>query len=610
MDRHTLEAIKAHHARFVADVEKEVRFLKDKEMPELTEELFALYEQTGNRLIYEEKYFERRKFFVAYSLYCCWHRSRRELERLEAILLELCRETTWALPAHVDRSTEGWENTVDLFAAETAQGLAHVLHLLGDSLHSETVRRVKEEILRRVLRSYIDTPYGFWRFENMENNWAAVCLGCLGSAALYACDDAALTEQILARIEVYLPKYLAGMCEDGTCPEGVSYFTYGMVFYTGYARQLFSHTEGQIDLMAGEKMEKIARFQQAVYLPGGVTVSFSDGSRRDAFRLGLTAYLYGRIPGVSIPDIGSAMHFHSDHCYRFLANYQDDVWVRELIEQEEARQKETEKNTSEAGASLNGEGPVPEFKASGKDFLSAQSGLMDFTVLPDAQWAIWKKDEVGIAFKGGHNDEPHNQNDVGSFLFAADGEIFLTDLGSGEYTKDYFEPDRRYQILCNRSFGHSVPILQGREQAAGNAYRADSFTFDRAGWAEISFSGAYGMGKETRLTRRAESPGTEKGLRITDTLTVIDALPSSEASFEENLVTQIRPRLEGSRILLEGEKGDVSLTVEGLRGDVSVIEEVFRNHSGKDEPVWLIRFAVNTEGGRGTCRIRAEYRRK
>ena len=69
MDRHTLEAIKAHHARFVADVEKEVRFLKDKEMPELTEELFALYEQTGNRLIYEEKYFERRKFFVAYSLY-------------------------------------------------------------------------------------------------------------------------------------------------------------------------------------------------------------------------------------------------------------------------------------------------------------------------------------------------------------------------------------------------------------------------------------------------------------------------------------------------------------------------------------------------------------
>ena len=38
-------------------------------------------------------------------------------------------------------------------------------------------------------------------------------------------------------------------------------------------------------------------------------------------------------------------------------------------------------------------------------------------ILPDAQWSICRsRHGAGMAAKGGHNGEPHNHNDVGSFF--------------------------------------------------------------------------------------------------------------------------------------------------------------------------------------------------
>ncbi|MBQ7839202.1 MAG: hypothetical protein IJ390_01745 [Lachnospiraceae bacterium] len=189
-------------------------------------------------------------------------------------------------------------------------------------------------ILDRLLDSYMEKPKGQWRWESFYNNWVAVCAGCLGSMALFLLDDDKEKQQaIVNRVCETLPDYLAGMYEDGTCPEGMSYFTYGMTFYTGFARQLYEHTNGKIALMDSKKVRAIARFQQKCYLPGKNTVSFSDGARSDRFRLGLTCYLAKCIDGVEIPDISAAMDFESDHCYRFMGNWQDDAWVQEYLQE-------------------------------------------------------------------------------------------------------------------------------------------------------------------------------------------------------------------------------------------------------------------------------------
>ena len=63
-------------------------------------------------------------------------------------------------------------------------------------------------------------------------------------------------------------------------------------------------------------------------------------------------------------------------------------------------------------------------------------------------------------------------------------EQLITDLGAGEYTKEYFSTGR-YQILCNSSLGHSVLVISGELQKEGKQYRASEFTSDGRGFTRV-----------------------------------------------------------------------------------------------------------------------------
>jgi hypothetical protein len=94
----------------------------------------------------------------------------------------------------------------------------------------------------------------------------------------------------------------------------------------------------------------------------------------------------------------------------------------------------------------------------------------------EMQWMIARdrpEDPYGLvlAAKGGHNGEMHNQNDVGTIIVHLNQESVIADLGRGRYTRDYFGP-RRYDHLANSSLGHSVPVPNGRAQAAGAEFAA------------------------------------------------------------------------------------------------------------------------------------------
>ena len=105
-----------------------------------------------------------------------------------------------------------------------------------------------------------------------------------------------------------------------------------------------------------------------------------------------------------------------------------------------------------------------------------------------------------MAAKGGNYGESQNHNDVGSFLYLAGDEMLLTDLGAGEYTRDYFG-EKRYDILCNHSFGHSVPVIDGKGQKEGTEYACSHFEADGSGRTVISFGQAYGTERVKSLTR-------------------------------------------------------------------------------------------------------------
>lgn len=560
---------KTYLQKFWNEIQQAGDILRNQEPPSLSEDAFFLFEKTGNRLAYETIYFTRRKYLTVFGILSEFGKKDADIKALNQIILSICKERFWALPAHVDFSRLD-EKTIDLFAAETAQSLAELLLIMGDRLPSETVALAQTQIMDRVLAPFCTSavPYSWW--ETDRCNWSAVCAGSIGIAAI-AMDKmgrlpAAWKEPCIKRVCNALSCYLDGMERDGTCTEGLGYFSYGMSYFTAFAELLYKETNGTVNLMAQPVCKELAAFQAKCYFGNGLSLSFSDSDCHEHFLPGLTAYLVHCFPDAGTPDYASARTFEDDACYRWLTNERTIRWLIEY------------------GSSV----PKPD----------AERTSSSCALLPCAQWLIWKnQDGNGFAAKGGHNGENHNHNDIGHFLCAWQGELLLTDLGAGEYTKDYFH-EGRYQILCNRSLGHSVPLINDCEQCAGSTCRADDFSWDNEKkQLTISFAGAYPAGTLDKLTRviTGESANAEMVLSITDTF-----LASGQtAKITENLITPFRPEIvqntDEIQVLIKGEKGTCMITSDTLwhcPEQIRILPKEHFLHDGTKTIVYLIQWEL------------------
>ena len=574
---------KTYLQNFWNEIQQAGNILRNETPPELTEDAFFLFEKTGNRLVYENAYFTRRKYLTVFGILSEFGKNEADIEALNQIILSICKERFWALPAHVDFSHLD-EKTIDLFAAETAQSLAEILLIMGDRLPHETVALAQAEIMNRVLTPFCTSafPYSWW--ETDRCNWSAVCAGSIGIAAI-AMDKmgrlpAAWKEPCIRRVCNALSCYLDGMEQDGTCTEGLGYFSYGMSYFTAFAELLYQNTNGTVNLMAQPVCKELAAFQAKCYFGNGISLSFSDSDCHEHFLPGLTAYLVHCFPDTGTPDYASARTFEDDACYRWLTNERTIRW---LIQYGGQNTIKTDNTNSCA-------------------------------LLPCAQWMIWKnQDGNGFAAKGGHNGENHNHNDVGHFLCAWQGELLLTDLGAGEYTKDYFN-EKRYQILCNRSLGHSVPLINDCEQCAGSDYHADVFLWDyEKKQLTISFADAYPKGCIDKLTRVITSASPDTGM----TLSVTDIFLASgqTAKIVENLITPFQPEVIQStdkiQVLIRGENGTCTITDNALwhcTKQIQILPKEHFLHDGTKTMVYLIQWEVPVEPHQKTqCCIQIQF---
>ena len=545
--------------------------LLEKEMPKLTEELFSLYETTGNRILYENEYFIRRKFLATFGMAVLINREKKALSqarlvaKLEAIMKEICEEECWALPAHVNRvSDENWRITVDLFSSETAQTLSEYRSLLEEELSEEVKNTIAQNVIKRVLNPYYQSSFPYASWETCETNWNAVCLGSIGSASMYLMEKGEELEQCLDRICHSITHYVDGFEEDGTCLEGLSYFTYGMTYYIGFMEQLYRHSEGKKDYFQQEKLEKMACFQQKCYFNESLSVCFSDGNDKDRFRVGLTSMLAMKYKNCEFPPMKLAADFNAEYCYRSMGLYRDYAWTKEYLAFLEKEEKRSLEQTEDSLCTTHQ------------------------YVLPDAQWSIYQaKNSVGCAIKGGHNAEPHNHNDIGSFFYCIEDEMFLADLGAGEYTKQYFGEDR-YEILCNRTLGHNVLLINGKEQEAGDSFRAESFRTEEPYKTVISFASAYESGLLTSLQRTFQCNEESGVVEVTDSFT----RSNQTMSITENLITDKKVRIENHTIFLEGEKHNCMISIKECETEIQLIKEIHMDHYGAPKEVTLMQWDV------------------
>ena len=457
-------ALFARHHEALKAIETRARKSAAEPIPTLPFSLHRLFEDTGDRKLFEAPYFARRRALADYEvcLLAGLDADGSIAAALGDLLWAICDEYSWALPAH-QTLRRPRPIIIDLFAAETGMYLAEALHLVGDQIDKRVADRCRDEIRRRILDSFLGNyPVEWW--ERGTNNWGAVCACSVGIAFLYEEGDPARRTAALTRVLATMDAFLSSFPPDGTCMEGSGYWEYGFGFFSLFADFVHQYTGGAADLFDDPRARRIALFPQNTALSPTRTVSFADGGRFASSGSPAKIILHRHY--------GESVRLGSSNLAE--PSYKPSLLLRSLL-------------WADPG--------------------TIEPPLADRTIfLPDAQWLVVRRAPFAFAALFGNNGAPHNHNDIGSFLLV-DGEAEgPMDLGSGEYTRQYFSAER-YSILCNGSQGHSVPIIGGNYQKDGMRFAAREVSFaERDGLVLFSadIAGAYDLAGLASLVRAFE----------------------------------------------------------------------------------------------------------
>ncbi|GGD81388.1 heparinase II/III domain-containing protein [Paenibacillus nasutitermitis] len=559
---------------------------------------FILFGSTGDRQIFEAKIFERRKRLSVLALLRLTDAPGEWDAPLADCLWAMCEESTWVFPAHVglyrnaypediwDRETAPRES-VDLFAAITGFALAELSAMLGDSLHPWIRERIRKELDARIFGPFFRDPAP-QNWEMKTNNWPAVCAAGIGAAAIYEERDSERLSGMLWRIIEAMRNHLAGFDEEGATAEGVAYWQFGFGFYVYFSELLKERTGGRIDLLEGDKIGKIVRFPNACLLSESKVVNFSDSVERVDFNLGLFARLQARFGDIAVPQQKPEVN----QLFTYWANTSRlMMWtLREAAEKSEPAASGIERAASTAG----GSSPVHE------DYY-----------FKGHQWAISKSryGEAFIAFaaKGGNNGEPHNHNDLGHFLLHMNGDTVLADPGAGFYTRQYFQPDFRYETLTAGSHGHSVPIIGGRRQSAGKEYQAKVIHYSRSDDEvvfELDLAGAYNCPGLKELTRRFRWERYEDGkleLIVTDSA----GFEGQPQSLVEVFISAVEPvQTEAGTLKL----GPVDMFYAADAFELEIDPQIVTGISGEGRMFYRVLLSASSPALRMESEVRFKWR--
>ncbi len=494
-------------------VQKILKWARDarerNDIPLTTYTLYREYARTGAREPYQEPYYEKRELLTRETLAAWLDRDDSRIPRICDLIWNICEETTWVLPAH-----ERGEQYIDLFAAETGAELAHVLLLLGARLPEEIRGRIREEVRDRILDPYLEFGEQY-SWKSGRNNWTGVCAGSIGEQFLILEQDPERLAKALAMVVTQLDRFIKNAFEpDGVCLEGIGYWNYGLYHYVAFAEMLRERTGGRLDLLAHPKLKDIARYPFSVVLGPGLFASFSDSSPNASVMPFLAARLAERTGENSLLALTD-----QSTSWRIVTTLRNALWWD--------------------GKTL----PLPEVT----DLILPESGVARIT------GKLGTFDTV-LAAKAGHNAEPHNHNDVGSFIVRAGKHIYLCDPGAGRYSREYFSA-KRYENVFASSYGHSVPRINGRLQSTGPQF---SGTLEQIGEKRIriDFSRAWDYAPLRSAVREIEI--------TSDAVLLEDRFIFEEGSHEveEALVTWLPATVENATARIQSPEGSLVITVD------------------------------------------------
>lgn len=442
----------------------------EKDWPEILLSDYREFSQTGNRVHYEDKFFERLRMLNALVLAeACSGRGRFLSKALDGLWL-LLEQTSWCLPAHNSDVRDARQYplprdlrpVLDLFAAETGASVALAEQILRPKLAEISPflsEYVNTELRRRIFIPYL-TRHFWWMGDGVSKmlNWTPWITGNVLLAALTR-EEESLTEsereQLLHKAAVSLDFFLDEYGEDGCCDEGAQYYSHaGLCLYTALSlmeRGLEDPSRIR-QLYRTPLLRNIASYIVHVHAEGPYYINFADCSPL-AGRRTAGEYCCGRACGLPQLKALAAEDFRE-------AAQKERTLAGEISLFQRLRQ-----------AALAGE------------MLAEPAGCGEAAVIPDIYYEscgllIARDRHFVLAVKAGDNGDSHNHNDVGSFTLYRDGRPFFIDLGVETYTAKTFS-EERYSIWTMQSQYHNLPTFRtedGRvlQQQPGEAYGAEA----------------------------------------------------------------------------------------------------------------------------------------
>ena len=497
------------------------------EPPRIKFSQIHLFVTTGNREIFQSVYgnyeARMRNLFLAYI----FTEDEKYIEPLADIIWNICDFETWTIPAHVKEEypLERRRTFLDLTSTIMGFRISEILHFIGDKLPELVRRRAENEVRVRVIESFKNND---WAWEHVEHNWSAVCIGAVFSAYAYLATREE-TDAQLDRMITAANNYLRGFEDDGCCKEGYAYWQYGFSFFCLFASMLRDYTDGKTDLFKEPKVHAIAMFQQNAGINRNELISFSDAGRYFRPNPWMSHFLKNEYPDIEIPSF--KCHTNANSALRHI------FWIR------------------------------PE--------LASCEMTPKSHIYHENQWFIYRSDSYNFACKAGSNNEPHNHNDVGSFVISKNGKVTFTDPGTGEYTRQYFS-NERYTLIACAGRGHSLPIINGETQVTNNV--KSTVFVEKENEYKFSIENGYKIDTLKSLTRHVEC--------LADSVKITDSYDFSEtpSSVSERFVSLLPLEITEDGIKC----GDSLLVYDKALADAEFSSEPLMRQGHYEETVYIV----------------------
>ncbi len=506
----------------VPEILKTADELLEKDIPMLTASLYREFELNGNRTHYEHPYFLRKKMMAAFAFAEYVTHSGKYMQKLIDVVWDTLNLPTWGLPAHTSGNTasrpEGMQilqlpcdykeeaSFLDLFAASMGAELAVVWFLLKDEFEKEVPfvinDRILYEINRRLFEPYLKyTDYYWWAGKRTKyvNNWCPWIISNILCAAALTCPDMEKRERITDTALESLSVYMDTIKPEGGCDEGPGYWHAAGLSTFMSLLVVYDMTGGKLNFFGEPQLKNMAEYIMKMHISGNRLANFADCS--PILKKNYAAVsAFGKYTGSeAVCRWTQTMNWES--C---LADVEHGY--RTLVELCTAPQKPQTPY-------------VPE----------------EVTAQADLGIAFLRNAHFYAAFKGGHNAESHNHNDVGTNIVFKDGAPIFIDIGNDQYTKLTFS-DKRYTLPSNRSIYHNTLSTDDTEQLPGVQYHAENFTVDAAAKAaSMTLEKAYAP-ESGIVSYRKTTALTASGVTITNDFTF-----DKERTAKLNLILCAKP---------------------------------------------------------------------